>query len=519
MNTSRINKTYINLVKNSAITIGLAAGILSVTPQLKLQSGRTSAQTQPPPNVVVIMVDDLSKGELNVVLNKGWMPNLKTYLINNGTNFTQSFVTNSLCCPSRSTFLTGQYSHNHGVLNNNAPTGGVTKLQDKSTLATWLKRAGYKTCLIGKYLNGYGENLIADTPSDNPTYIPPGWDDWQALVAGGNNQYNYIINNNGTLVNYGANPTTPPDEYLTDVLAQRSVNFINKSETSSDRTPFFLYITPTAPHFQNGGNGYTIKPAPRHQGTASTISLPKPPSFNEQDVSDKPAWLRNNFPLLSSQKIATIQAGYRSRLESLRAIDDLIGSVVSALIKNGELNNTVLMFTSDNGYLFGQHRLTSKTHAYEQSIRVPLYIRAPGFSASSSSRLVINNDLAPTIAQFAGATPDITIDGRSLIPLLRNPNLTNWRKQFLIQNLALNQKLHSPAYFAIRTRSSDASTSQLYVNYSTGNKEFYDLRIDPDQVQSLHNQADRQQQIQTLQNKLTNLKVCAGQSCRTLEDN
>jgi arylsulfatase A-like enzyme len=520
MSSSQPNKTYAKLIKTSAVTLGVAAGILSVThPQLKLESGRVAAQPQlQRPNTVVIMVDDLSRGELNVALNKGWMPNLKTHLIDKGTTFTRSFVTNSLCCPSRSTFLTGQYSHNHGVLHAQPPNGGVTKFKDNSTLATWLKQVGYRTCLVGKYLNGYGYNTT-DAPSDNANYIPPGWDDWQAIVGRLHFMYNYVINDNGTLVNYGATPTMPPEEYQTDVLAQRSVNFINESEAISDAKPFFLFIAPPAPHLYVKTK--TVQPAPRHQGTASQILLPKPPSFNEQDFSEKPAWLQNK-PQLSPERIAVIQKGYQSKLEAMRAVDDLIGRVVAALAQNEELNNTVLIFTSDNGYLFGEHRLTGKIVPYEGSIRVPLYIRAPGFSTKQSvSQFVLNNDLAPTIAEFARATPGLPVDGRSLIPLLKNPSLVIWRQRFLVENwLPISGRGNTPTYSAVRTSSRDTATpNQLYVKYSTGAQEFYDLATDPYQLQSLHNQPGRQQQIQTLQKRLANLKVCKGQSCRILEDN
>jgi len=374
---------------------------------------------------------------------------------------------------------------------------------------------GYRTCLVGKYLNGYGNNSVANDPSDNPTYIPPGWDDWQALRS--SQQYNYIINDNGTIVDYGVDPATPPAEYQTDVMAQRSVDFIKKSEVISDSKPFFLFITPSAPHRENGN---TIRPAPRHIGSASTVVLPKSPSFNEQDVSDKPAWLQNRSRL-SPEQIAVIQSGYRNRLEAIRAVDDMIGRVVAALVENGELGNTVLIFTSDNGYLFGDHRLNAKTHVYKELIQVPLYIRAPGFSPRQSvSQFVLNNDLAPTIAEFAGATPNLPVDGRSLIPLLRNPSLATWRKRFLIENYEINGYGFSPPYFAVRTSYADTKTpNQLYVKHSTGDQEFYDLATDPYQLQSLHKQVGRQQQIQTLQKRLANLKVCKGQNCRTLEDN
>ncbi len=514
MGTSQSNRNCVSLVKTAALSMGIAAGILSVAhPQLKLELERGAAQTESQrPNVVVIMADDLSVGELNQALTRGWMPNLKTHLVNHGTTFNRSFVSDSLCCPSRATFLTGQYPHNHRVLDNTLPEGGVTRLNDTSTLATWLKRVGYRTCLIGKHLNGYGRNKVADNPSDDPTYIPPGWDDWQALVTV--RFYNYIMNDNGTVIDYGADPATPPEEYLTDVLAQRSINFINKSE-ANDPMPFFLFVTPYAPHLP-------ADPAPRHQGTGSTIPLPRLPSFNEPDLSDKPALLQN--PPLSPRQISGIQKPYRNKLESLRAVDDLVGRVVSALAQNTELDHTVLMFTADNGFMFGEHRLIAKTHVYEESIRVPLLIRAPGFPRQSVSHLVINNDLAPTIADFAGATPDIPVDGRSLLPLLQEPNLPTWRQRFLVENKQPSRqkplRAESQSYFAVRTSSSDtAIPNQLYAEYAAGDREFYDLAIDPYQLQSLHNQGGvRQRQIQTLQNHLANLKDCSGERCQIFED-
>lgn len=507
------SRSCVSLAKAAGLSVGIAAGVLSLTQSwLQLELKRVVAQTQPQrPNVVVIMADDLSVGELNQALSKGWMPNLEMHLVNRGTTFKRSFVSDSLCCPSRATFLTGQYPHNHNVLDNTLPEGGVTRLNDTSTLATWLQRVGYRTGLIGKHLNGYGRNKVADNPSDDPTYIPPGWDDWQALVI--TRFYNYPINDNGKLIDYGADSATPPEEYLTDVLAQRSVNFINTSEVN-DSTPFFLFITPFAPHVP-------ADPAPRHAGTGSTISLPQLPSFNEPDLSDKPASLQN--PQLGPRQISGIQQVYRHKLESLRAVDDLVGRVVYALAENRELDRSVLVFTADNGFLFGEHRLIAKTHVYEESIQVPLLIRAPGFAQQSVSQLVINNDLAPTIADFAGATPDIPVDGRSLLPLLQKPNLSGWRRRFLVENRQPSRKkplrAESQTYFAVRTDRSDTATpNQLYAEYAAGDREFYDLAIDPDQLQSLHNQEGRRQQIQILQNHLKNLKDCSGESCRTAED-
>jgi arylsulfatase A-like enzyme len=211
---------------------------------------------------------------------------------------------------------------------------------------------------------------------------------------------------------------------------------------------------------------------------------------------------------------------YRDKLESLRAVDDLIGSVVSALSQNQELDNTVIIFTSDNGFLFGEHRLHDKRWAYEEAIRVPLFIRAPGFSILQSvGKFVINNDLAPTITDFAKTTPNIVMDGRSLIPLLKNPHLSSWRKRLLIEHWSAS-KSFTPTYSAVRTSSADTATpKQLYVEYVGGGREFYDLASDPNQLQSLHKQGGwRQQQIKILQNCLARLRVCKGKSCQILED-
>src|SRR5688572_2735377 len=273
------------------------------------------------PNIVVIMADDLDSGSLDVLLANGLMPNLQKLLIEQGTTFSNSFATTPLCCPSRATFLTGRYSHNHGVLDNTKlGGGGFRKFRDDSTIATWLRAAGYRNGYVGKYLNEYG------LPA---TYIPPGWDDWQALVDPSTySVYDYTITDNGRLVTYG----TGARDYQTDVLRERSLEFLEEAE-ADDARPFFLMVTTLAPHFEIRRSmagcetslwGGTIRPAPRHRGSLpATIGLPDPPSFNELDLSDKPAWYRDSIALLTAQDIACARQFYLDRLESLRAVDDL----------------------------------------------------------------------------------------------------------------------------------------------------------------------------------------------------
>lgn len=506
--------------------------------------GARAEPTDPRPNIVVIMADDLDVGSVERLLALGMMPHLKRYLIDEGVTFKNSFVTNSLCCPSRATFLTGQYAHNTGVLTNIPPTGSITAFNDSQTLATWLQAAGYRTSHIGKYLNGYG---TADHNGDGMLderdlhYIPPGWTDWQGLLDTGLSTYrvyNYWINDNGTLVQHG----DAPEDYQTDVLAQRAARLIEGAEQTDD-VPFFLVVTPIAPHVEIFPGitkfapypevwKWDIRPAPRHEGTVN-LAVPIPPSFNEADMSDKPAWLQPGQPRyrppLTWADYFFLNRQYRHRLESLRAVDDLIGRVVAALRATGELENTVILFTSDNGFLHGEHRMAEKLVAYEESIRVPLYARIPGVAGGMTiEQLVTNNDLAPTIAELAGATPDLIVDGASFVPLLNGQSA--WRKRFLVEHWdgPTGSVLDLPTYGAVRSlwASPNGPVNVLYLEYDNPDKdgnfntpELYDIDRDPYQLDSLHASTNPLRIVQrmTLSMLLAALKSCAGVSCRVLE--
>lgn len=449
------------------------------------------------PNIVVIMVDDLDERSLDIMLSKGLMPKLKQHIIDKGITFSRTFDTLPLCCPARSTFLTGQYPHNHGVWSNELPSGGVSKLNDKSTIATWLQKAGYYTGYIGKYLNMYG----IDT---SETYIPPGWSDWQATVGDSTYQmYSYIVNDNGKLVKYGSEA----NDYQTDVIANRSVKFVSERE-SDDSTPFFLYINPLAPHVDGstpecrlnyGSLGTTIPPA-RYDGTTAAIEFPTSKSFNEADISDKPGKLR--FSLLTSEQIGCLEELFHARLETMRAVDDLIGRVVNALGSKNELSRTVVVFTSDNGFLLGEHRMHGKTRAYEESIGIPLYMRIPNIAPRTIDKLVTNNDFAPTFLDLADTSADITIDGRSLVPLIENP-AASWRHGFLVE---------TKRYAAIRT------DDYVYVYHFTGGREVYDLETDPDQMQNVKSVTPWSGKIGALDDWRLDLMNCRGAGCRSVEN-
>jgi arylsulfatase A-like enzyme len=478
------------------------------------------------PNVVVVMADDLDSRSYGRLLRLGLLPSVETALVERGVTFRNSFVTNPLCCPSRATFLTGQYSHNNRVLSNAPPNGGVLRLDDRSTLATWLRAAGYRTSMVGKYLNYYG---LADMTRDGATdvrdalYVPPGWDDWQALVDPSTYlMYQYTINDNGRLVTYG----DAPADYQTDVLAARAARFIDASE-AADGVPFFLAVFTSAPHNELWPTipadtyqdlwPWSIRPAPRHAGSV-TLDLPPTPSFNEADLGDKPPWLRAH-PLLTAEDVAYARRKYQDRLAATRAVDDLVGTVVQALVRNDELQTTVLVFTSDNGYLIGEHRLPEKLYAYEESIRVPLVVAVPGGPAGNAGQLVLNNDLAPTIAEMAGATPALAVDGRSFLPLLDDPAREPWRKRFLVEHWAVDSDpmgLHdAPDYAAVRT------PSLTYVEYDdgVGSREFYDSAVDPFQLTSLHADTSptRVYQMSVLAGWLATLRACGRGTCQGVE--
>ena len=516
----------------SALTVAAAAIVAIVA-----LASPTGAATTTRPNVVIVLTDDLDTHSLTRMVNIGLMPKLKSKVIDPGTQFTNSFVTTSFCCPSRATLLTGLYSHNHKVFTNSRPLGGVQRFDDSSSLATWLRKAGYRTGLVGKYFNNYGGNNDPTTPVDDVGYIPPGWSDWQGLMDDATDglrafqMYNYTINDNGRLVKHG----TSPADYQTDVIARRARQFIDESNTINDVQPFFLLVAPTAPHLEEPRRtisgcadsvwNNSIRPAPRHVGTLPDgVQLARPANFNEANVRDKPSWFEN-APALTTKDIGCLKRQYRDRLASLRAVDDLVGSLVDALQGNDEWGNTVFIFTSDNGFFYGQHRLTDKVLGYEESIRVPLYIRAPGFAPQVTTRAALNNDLASTVAEFAGITPGLRVDGRSLLPLLRNPQEGNWRKRFLVEYLGIAETNRVPPrapFSAVRTTNLSRATppDQVYVQWhdGLGSTEFYDLTSDRYQLSSQHHNPAWTSVRNMLAGWLTQFRNCRAGTCQTLEN-
>jgi N-acetylglucosamine-6-sulfatase len=443
------------------------------------------------PNIIVIMTDDQTVESMRV------MPIVKAQLADQGATFTRSFASFPLCCPSRATFLTGQYAHNHGVRSNVPPAGGFQKLDSSNTLPVWLQRAGYHTGHVGKYLNGYGSQ---------PKLVPAGWSEWYGSVDPSTYWfYNYTLNENGRLVHYGSDPGS----YQTDVYAAKAGDFVRRRAPFG---PYFLSLAVLAPHagrpIEPGDppNLATPVPAPRHRNRFASEPLPRPPSFNEPDVSDKPFGIRTT-PLLRPARIGGITENYRQRLESLLAVDDAVGALVQAVRETGELGNTLIIFTSDNGFFHGEHRAADgKLRVYEPSIRVPLIIRGPGVRPGIQiGNLVANIDTAPTIVDAANASAGRAMDGRSLFPIIRDSRL-EWGRDILLETTGHNSQ---NTYAAIRTR------RFLYANYTRGEHELYDLEDDPDEVTNLQGDAAHSTVRSLIGGRLSSLRGCSAKNCRT----
>ncbi|MGI9603482.1 MAG: sulfatase-like hydrolase/transferase [Acidimicrobiales bacterium] len=465
------------------------------------------------PNIVVIMADDLDETTTDY-----WaaLTQTKTLIADQGITFDNTFATDPVCCPARATLLSGEYPHNTGVFDNTPPDGGLPAFQasggEADTVAVRLQNTGYATALIGKYLAFYS----------NHTYIPPGWDEWFAF-SGSNDYYDgydYDVSNNGVLQHFG---TTPAD-YQTDVLRDQALSVLDGFEANDDQ-PFFMWLTPTAPHLPLG-------PAPRHANHQWVNDpLPTRPNFDEADVSDKATWLRDGVPAVTAPFQSYLELDHRNRMGSLLALDELVAAVHARLVTNGELDNTVIVFLSDNGYNLGAHRLAAKQVPYEESIRVPWVMSGPGISpATTATELVTHADLVPTLLDVAGETAT-DLDGMSVEPLWSGP-APPWRSDLLIEfngtysptaqfhtladvqaAITAGTTVLAPTYRAVRT------DQYLYVEWYDGpphEYELFDITTDPYQLDNLlvTEPGVHTATAATLQARLDVLKTCAGITCR-----
>jgi N-acetylglucosamine-6-sulfatase len=518
-----MRRAYKHLVLVALVSLFVGLGMTA-----SYQEG-SLAQTaaDPQPNIVFILADDMRKDDLNA----RYMPQTTAELVDQGMSFQNAFVSNPLCCPSRATIMRGQYSHNTDVWFNtnvynpdpNVRDGGWLGYNgngyEKDNLATHLQAAGYTNGLFGKYLNGYID------ATDNTR--PPGWQDWFAFKSLG--YYNYdVIDHDGTI-----DPTTPPttkhfgttkSAYSTNVLNSQVQEFIGNT-TSQGKPffgkPFFAYVAPYAPHGP-------ATPGPGDGQTFNGLRAPRPLSFNEQDVTDKPPWIQS-LRRFSSDDIANIDKRHENRIESLQAVDDLVGAVVRKLREQGVLSNTYIVFTSDNGFHHGEHRIRQgKARPYEESVRVPLVISGPGVAAKSTTdKFVLNTDYFPTFMNLARAETPSYVDGRSLVPLLTGPPPPSWRTAILLEgrkNSADPEIELDRNYNAIRTSTMATVPSKTYVEYEGTVRELYDLGADPLELTNTYSSADPTVAPRPeLQARLNALKGCqaddpATPSCQTAED-
>src|SRR5688572_22348079 len=429
----------------------VAAAASVFTGVVFLPSG-TTAERDPRWNFVVIVTDDQSADSLP------HFPRVMPYLQratgdpdDHWVMFRNGFVNAPICCPSRATMLTGMYPHRHGVLTNDH--GPV--LEESSTIAAWLHEAGYHTGLVGKYLNQY--------PFDRPPFVPQGWDRWWAKKHGTTAllYYGYTLIQQGVPTQYG---NTQAD-YATDVLADKAVDFVRQAPVEQ---PFFLWFAPTAPH-------PPWISAERHRGLFTDLPLTRSPSLGEVDVSDKPAWVRA-LPTLGPEARAGLRQEHRRSFESLLAVDDAVRSIMEALEERGDLDHTVIVYVSDNGFAFGEHRWVKKSCPYEECIRVPFLIRYPLAPHRVETLPVSAVDLAPTLAEFAGLEPPLGLDGTSLASLIADGDPTG-HTGMVFSEWHGDDKV--PGWWQVR------NDDFAYIELVTGETELYDLELDPFQMRNV----------------------------------
>lgn len=552
----------VGLVLGGTQSAGAATASVSPISEEALEE-RSSEPLSERPSFVVIQTDDQTLDQLYTVFNAGGveiptMPNTLSMIAGRGETFNRYYVSYPLCCPSRVTLLTGRYAHNSNVRGNVQPNGGYTGFKSRGAfthnLATWLQGAGYRTIHIGKFLNGYG-----DEPFDNGTDVPPGWSAWHTVENADTHHYyyGYSLNDNGSIDgpfgdsgswetreygerDYFGCPTTTienkPCLYETDVLSRIAYEELNGTPPEQ---PFYLQVDYTAPHgdFRKPAGP---EPAPRHYTLFDGAPYPhgRSEGFNEGNVNDKPRFIRE-APFLSPEEIHTYRVYYDKALASLRAVDDGVKTILDTLGTEHRLRNTYVIFTSDNGFFYGEHRLTGgKFLAYEPATHLPFLMRGPGIKpGTSTGELAANTDIAPTVLELAGVTPDKSIDGTSLVPFLRDPSLRT-RRGILFESFVQTDDVEAngepTAQRTVkevqpRRKSGTAKASIVappkdyegirlgpykYIEWPDGEKELYDINKDPYELNNIVRVPNYFPIRAFLHAQLIRLEACVGRACR-----
>ncbi|HEX5929686.1 MAG TPA: sulfatase [Solirubrobacterales bacterium] len=516
------------------------------------------------PNFVVIQTDDQTLDQLYAEFTPPGgapiqaMPYTLGSIAAKGITFNRFYDSYPLCCPSRVTTLTGRYAHNHNVRGNVPPNGGSTgfgfRQANNNNIATWLQGAGYRTVHIGKFLNGYG-----DEPYDAGNYVPPGWSSWHSVLKADTHHYfyGYSLNDNGTIDGpfgdsgswetreYGERddfgcPAAPlngkPCLYLTDVMTRIAWEELLGTAPGQ---PFYMQVDYTAPHgdFRRPAGP---EPATRHYDSFAGAPYPHDRSqgFNEGNVNDKPRFIRE-AGYLSPTETHTYRVYYQKALESLRAVDEGVQQIINTLGAMGQLRNTYVIFTSDNGFFYGEHRLTGgKFLAYEPATHLPFLMRGPGIKpGTATGELAGNIDIAPTILELAGATATKSIDGRSLVPYMVDPALRT-RRPLLFESFVETADVEQQGGVPLGTSrpntraraSSEAGASIVappkdyvgirlgpwkYIEWPSGEKELYDITKDPYELNNKARDTNFYPIRGYLHRELTRLIECVGKKCQT----
>ena len=499
-------------MKKTLVSVALAltpvvASLVNTGATLAREPRAFAPEPQKKPNIVVVMTDDQDVASLK------YMPKVQKLLIDKGMTFKEQTAVFPLCCPVRAAYLSGQAGHNNNVRGNTAPSGGYENLDASQTIPVWLDDAGYVSTHLGKYPNGYD-----GTQHPERNGVPPGWTEWHGAVDPTTYLfYDYVLNENGTNVLHGSSP----EDYQTDVLTDLAVDFVERRSDGSK--PFFLDVAYLAPHweFRPGTSGEVDAgdlegqqsvesaigtppvPAPRHNDLFKDRHAPRLPSFNEKNVSDKPQFIQDKEKLTKGQ-IEEIDEWYGLRLASLQAVDEGVARIIRTLKRTDELENTYFIFTADNGWLQGEHRMSlQKVHIYDESSNVPLIVRGPGVEEGTTvGENTSSLDLPRTIVDLSGANPKgHKLDGMSLRPYFENPKLRLGRRVFV------ETESGESGYVAVRTN------EWKYVEYNNGDRELYDLDKDPFELKSLHLQKSKKPVIARLSAAIESFRSCTGSKC------
>jgi arylsulfatase A-like enzyme len=447
------------------LTAGIGVALLGCTATDPRPDGANAERNTP--NILIIVTDDQPLGTFSS------LPVTARIFGRQGTKFTNAYATTPTCCPSRATIMVGQYVHNHGVKQN----GLATTLDQQNTMQRYLKDAGYFTALAGKYLNTW--------PLEEP---PPFFDRWAMFTSTDDNSQYYA---NGRW-NVDGDVTRVP-QYATDFILEKSLEYLE--EAAGSERPWFLYLAPTAPHSD------TQQPA---EPEADHIDDPVPPWTDHpatgEDLSDKPPFVR-----LQETAPSRGPQARRAQLQALMSVDEFVSALFSRLRELDQERDTLAIFLSDNGYMWGQHGLVAKHYPYSESVRIPLYLRWPGHVAAGGTdeRLVGNLDVAPTVLDVADLTPQHTFDGHSLL------NQAS-RAGILLESWG-SSAYEMPRWSSLRTRG-----GQYTEYYGAGGvvaREYYDLISDPNQLTNLLHAGGTVENLSSLQKRLIAYSRCAGSSC------